>query len=158
MHAQFPLPTDLQVRPENAGGVHALSLSFADDAVPTLLYLHGGGYVLGSAFGYRHLAGALAAAAGTGVLAVEYRVAPEHPYPAALDDALRAYEWMLERGTPASRIAVAGDSSGGGLALSLLLACSGPRPAAAGRRGAALPRRRPDAPARGGRRSPATAT
>ena len=124
MHAQFPLPTDLQVRPENVGGVHALSLTFADDAVPTLLYLHGGGYVLGSAFGYRHLAGALAAAADTGALALEYRLAPEHPYPAALDDAVRAYEWMLERGTPASQIVVAGDSSGGGLSMSLLLACA----------------------------------
>ena len=115
--------------------MHALSLAFADDAAPTLLYLHGGGYVLGSAFGYRHLTGALAAAAGTGALAVEYRLAPEHPYPAALDDALRAYGWMLERGTPASRIAVAGDSSGGGLALSLLLACKDRGLPMPGRRG-----------------------
>ena len=119
--AQFAPPPEIDVRAVNAGGVQALSLSPRPARPATLLYLHGGAYVLGSAFGYRHVAGALAAAAGTGVLVPDFRLAPEHPFPAALDDALAAYEWMIEAGTPPGRIALAGDSSGGGLVLSLLL-------------------------------------
>jgi acetyl esterase/lipase len=64
----------------------------------------------------------LSLAAGTGALAPEYRLAPEHPFPAALDDAVAAYEWLLQRGADAKRIVVAGDSAGGGLALSVMLA------------------------------------
>jgi epsilon-lactone hydrolase len=122
LHAEFEPPPGLHVAPVNAGGVHALSLATEPGQPPTILYLHGGGYVLGSAFGYRPLAGALAAAAETGAVVPEYRLAPEHRFPAALDDALRAYEWLLERGTPAERLTLAGDSSGGGLTMSLLLA------------------------------------
>jgi len=85
----------------------------------TMLYLHGGGHVAGSAFGYRPLAGALADAAGTSVVVPDYRLAPEHPFPAAVEDAMRAYMWTRDRG--ATRIIVAGDSSGCGLVLSLLL-------------------------------------
>jgi len=84
-----------------------------------VLLLHGGGGVMGSAFGYRHLASALAAAADTGVVVPDVRLAPEHPFPAALEDALRTYVWMLDSGVPPERIVVAGDSSGGGLAMSL---------------------------------------
>jgi acetyl esterase/lipase len=120
LHAQFAPPPEVQVRPVNAGGVPALLVGEQLDRPATLLYLHGGGYVLGSAFGYRHLAGALAVAAGTCALIPEYRLAPEHPFPAALEDARRAYEWLLEQGV--ERVVVAGDSSGGGLAMSLLLA------------------------------------
>src|SRR6266508_266515 len=106
---------------DHAGGVQALLLTPAPDVPLGLLYLHGGGYVLGSAYGYRPLAGALAAAAQTGTLVADYRLAPEHPFPAALEDALRAYLWILDRGTPPGQLALAGDSSGGGLAMSLLL-------------------------------------
>jgi len=84
-----------------------------------LLYLHGGGHVAGSAFGYRPLAGALADKAGTGVVVPDYRLASGHPFPASVEDAVRAYRWMLGRG--ATRATVAGDSSGCGLVLSLLL-------------------------------------
>src|SRR5215207_3191498 len=122
LHAEFAPPPDMQVAPVNAGGVHALSLATDANQPTTMLYLHGGAFVLGSAFGYRPLAGALAAAAGTGVLVPEYRLAPEHRFPAALDDALRAYDWMLERGTPPDRVTLAGDSAGGGLVMSLLVA------------------------------------
>jgi epsilon-lactone hydrolase len=121
MHARFPPPPEVQVRPVNAGGVQALLLTPATDVPLGLLYLHGGGYVLGSAYGYRSLAGALAVAAKTGTLVADYRLAPEHPFPAALEDALRTYLWILDRGTPPEQLALAGDSSGGGLAMSLLL-------------------------------------
>jgi epsilon-lactone hydrolase len=120
LHAEFSPPDGIAVRPANAGGVPALLLG-AGEEEPTLLYLHGGGFVLGSAFGYRPLAGALALAAGTGALVPEYRLAPEHPFPAALDDAVRAYGWMLERGVPPEHVTLAGDSAGAGLVLSLLL-------------------------------------
>ncbi|MET9485841.1 alpha/beta hydrolase [Nocardia sp. NPDC006630] len=86
----------------------------ADAAV---LYLHGGGYVIGSARMMRPLTGALALEMGTTVYALDYRLAPEHPHPAPIDDAVAAYRELLERGIPAERIAVAGDSAGGGLAL-----------------------------------------
>ena len=121
LHAQFSPPPELTIRPVNAGGVPSLLLEPEAAPPPTLLYLHGGGYLLGSAFGYRPLAGALAVAAESTALLPDYRLAPEHPYPAAVDDALATYRWMLERGTEPRRITVAGDSSGGGLAMSLLL-------------------------------------
>ena len=121
LHAQFAPPPEAEVRPVNAGGVPALLVGEKLERPATLLYLHGGGYVLGSAFGYRHLAGALAVAAGTRALVPEYRLAPEHPFPAAVEDARRAYVWMLDQGVEPERITVAGDSSGGGLVMSLLL-------------------------------------
>jgi epsilon-lactone hydrolase len=121
LHAEFAPPEGVVVRPANAGGVAALLLGRARDGEPTILYLHGGGYVLGSAFGYRPLAGALAVAAGTGALVPEYRLAPEHPYPAAVEDAVNAFRWMIDRGIAPADVTVAGDSAGCGLALSLLL-------------------------------------
>jgi epsilon-lactone hydrolase len=121
MHAQFSLPPEVEVRAVNANGVPSLLVARQPDDPPTLLYLHGGGYTLGSAFGYRPLVGAVAAAADTGALAPDYRLAPEHPFPAAIDDALSAYRWMLERGVDADQVTMAGDSSGGGLVVSLLV-------------------------------------
>ncbi|WP_310396943.1 alpha/beta hydrolase [Hymenobacter sp.] len=87
-----------------------------------LLYLHGGGYVLGSLNTHRSLAGSLAQRCGLNVLTINYRKAPDHPFPAALDDAKRAYRWLLRHGHRPHDIVVAGDSAGGGLALALLLA------------------------------------
>jgi acetyl esterase/lipase len=101
--------------------VPSLIASPADGSYPTVLYLHGGGYVVGSAFGYQPHAGALAAAAQTGVLVPDYRLAPEHPFPAAVEDALSAYHWLLDQGVPPERVTVAGDSAGGGLVMSVLL-------------------------------------
>jgi len=86
-----------------------------------LLYLHGGAYMLGSPISHRPLTAALVLASGMRVLALDYRLAPEHPFPAAVEDALAAYRWLLESGTPRERIVVGGDSAGGGLALALLV-------------------------------------
>ena len=83
----------------------------------TILYLHGGGYCVGSWQSHRGPITHLAVAADAQVYAPNYRLAPEHPYPAALEDALAAYRWLLATGLSPSRIAVAGDSAGGGLAL-----------------------------------------
>lgn len=87
----------------------------------TILYLHGGGYVAGSAASHRPIVAALARRTPAQVFAPNYRLAPEHPYPAALDDAERAYEWLLSSGIPAGAIAIAGDSAGGGLTMALLI-------------------------------------
>lgn len=97
-----------------------------------ILFLHGGGYASGSARGYRGLAGALAVASGLRVVVADYRLAPEHPFPAALDDALDVYRALLGQG---GAIAVAGDSAGGGLTLALaqrIRDMSLPAPAALG--------------------------
>ena len=119
LHGQFELAAGVSVRPVNAGGVSSLQVSPRPESAPTVLLLHGGGYVMGSAFGYRHLASALAAAADARVIVPDYRLAPEHPFPAAVEDAVRVYLWMLDSGVPAERIVLAGDSDGGGLALSV---------------------------------------
>ena len=92
------------------------------DASRAILYFHGGGYVMGSRISHRAVVAKFAASSGASALLFDYRLAPEHPFPAALDDALAAYAWMLKQGHPASRIVFAGDSAGGGLCLATLLA------------------------------------
>lgn len=99
-----------------------------------LLYFHGGAYALGSALGGAALAAELAGPCGIRAVSVEYRLAPEHPFPAALDDALAAYQGLLDEGIAAENIVVSGESAGGGLALALLGSLAGrglPAPAAA---------------------------
>jgi epsilon-lactone hydrolase len=87
-----------------------------------ILYLHGGYYLSGSIQSHRNLAGNIASAAQARALIIAYRLAPEHPFPAGLEDALTAYSWLLAQGTPPDQIFLAGDSAGGGLVLSTLLA------------------------------------
>src|SRR5436305_1239771 len=84
------------LRSFDAGGVPSLLGGTGVTAPPTMVLLHGGLYVMSSAFGYRHLAGALAMAADTTVIVPEYRLAPEHPYPAAMEDAIRAFLWLTD--------------------------------------------------------------
>ncbi len=86
-----------------------------------LLYLHGGGFVLGSIKSHSNLAARLAEASGTRALLIAYRLAPEHPFPAALEDVTRTWRWLLETGQPPERTVLAGDSAGGGLALSAMV-------------------------------------
>jgi acetyl esterase/lipase len=98
------------------------------------LYLHGGAYQMGSPATLRHMIALLSAAAEARVLSVDYRLAPEHPFPAAVDDALTAYRQLLSDGTNPGDVAIAGDSAGGGLALATLVAlrdAGDPLPAAA---------------------------
>jgi acetyl esterase/lipase len=87
-----------------------------------ILYLHGGYFISGSIESHRHLAGSIAYAAQAKALIIEYRLAPEHRFPAGMEDALVAYQWMLAQGYEPSQIFLAGDSAGGGLVLSTLLA------------------------------------
>jgi acetyl esterase/lipase len=102
-----------------------------DDA-PVLVYLHGGGFRMASALAYRAFGSHVAKAMGGRVVLVDYRLAPENPFPAALDDTEAVYRGVLAGGTPASKVAVAGDSAGGGLTASLALRtlANGPAPAA----------------------------
>lgn len=86
-----------------------------------LIYLHGGGYVSGSIKTHRALVGALSKQAKTKCLSVEYRLAPEHPFPAGLDDVIKIYHWVLKQGVPSNKVVIAGDSAGGGLTLATLL-------------------------------------
>ncbi len=98
-----------------------------------VLYVHGGGFMIGSAAVYRHLVSRLARASGCSVLSLDYRLAPEHPYPAALEDVLDAWRWLTSGRLPSSGVALAGDSAGGNLVLSLLMRLRGssqPLPAA----------------------------
>jgi monoterpene epsilon-lactone hydrolase len=118
--AQSPIADGVEIRPVNAGGVSSLAVSPAGGQDVAILYLHGGGYAIGSAYGYRPLVSALVSAAGVGALVPDYRLAPEHPFPAAVEDALSAYRWLLGQRGPEG-IVLAGDSAGCGLACSLLL-------------------------------------
>jgi len=130
----LPLAEGTEAVDVDAGGVPAIEVRPVDLAAdaPVLVYLHGGGFRLASALAYRSYGSHLAKVLGGRVLLVEYRLAPEHPYPAALDDTFAAYRWVLGSGTDPGRVAVAGDSAGGGLAASLALRAlaDGPGPAA----------------------------
>ncbi len=108
--------------PVDAGGVPGEFITTpASRPDRDVLFLHGGGYVTGSGALYRHFTWRIAMAARARVLAIDYRLAPEHPFPAALDDAWAAYRWLVGGRAVPRRIAVMGDSAGGGLALALLL-------------------------------------
>jgi acetyl esterase/lipase len=115
-------PAGTEVRAVDAGGVAGELIATAASRLDRhVLFLHGGGYVTGSPALYRHFTWRIATAARAHVLAIDYRLAPEHAFPAALDDALAAYRWLLAGAADPQRTAVVGDSAGGGLALALLL-------------------------------------
>jgi len=119
-----PVPDDVLVTEVTAGGVpaHWLAAPGADTG-RVLLFLHGGGYELGSLRSDGELAARLGRASGMRVLFPEYRLAPEHPFPAAIDDVLAVWRWLrTDQDLSARSIAVAGDSAGGGLAVALLVA------------------------------------
>lgn len=118
-----PLPEGTRLELVDVDGIPAEWIRPPDaDAERVVLYLHGGGYILGSLKSHRDLVAHLAAASGIQGLLFEYRLAPEHIFPAAFDDALTAYQWLLTNGTKPEHIVLAGDSAGGGLILAVLQA------------------------------------
>ena len=128
-------PEGTQVDPVDADGVPAewvVAAGVTGERV--VLYFHGGAYHLGSPARLRSLVTRVSAAAQARVLSAGYRLAPEHPFPAAVEDALTAYRWLIAGGTHARQVVIGGDSSGGGLALATLVAlrdAGDPLPAAA---------------------------
>ena len=116
----WPLADDIELETVDAGGVPAeWSHSPAAGTAGVLLFLHGGGYCSGSLVSHRTMAAEAGRASGLPALAVDYRLAPEHPFPAAIDDAATAWEWLLAEGHRPEEIIVGGDSAGGGLSLAL---------------------------------------
>jgi epsilon-lactone hydrolase len=130
-----PLPAELTVTAATLGGVPVAEITIAGiEPRHVVLYFHGGVYVLGDAFQAADLASQVGRRTGARVFSVDYRLAPEHPFPAAVDDALAAYEALLQGGTAPSDIVFAGESAGGGLAIATLVNARDhglPRPAAA---------------------------
>lgn len=128
-------PSDTHVIPVDVDGIPAEWVSAPNvDEHRVVLYLHGGGYVIGSIITHRGLSARLSRAANCRVLALDYRLAPETPYPGAVEDATKAYRWLLAQGYKAAHITISGDSAGGGLTLATLLSLrdsGNPLPAAA---------------------------
>jgi acetyl esterase/lipase len=119
----FAVPDGTEVEPGKVGGIDGewvRARRARRDAV--LPYLHGGGYVLGSPKSHRHIVAAISEASGLSVFSADYRLAPEHPFPAAVDDGVAAYKGLLDSEIAAGKLAIAGDSAGGGLTLATLLA------------------------------------
>ena len=122
LSGQYPIPPDITVERttiENIPAEWVIAPNADRDRV--LLYLHGGAYIMGSLNSHRDLAAKLSRAAAISVLVIDYRLAPEHPFPAALEDALTTYRWLLANGFDSQQIVIGGDSAGGGLTLSTLL-------------------------------------
>ncbi len=130
----FREPAGTASEPLEMAGIAALKLR-PPKAVPgnVMLYLHGGAYILGGPASHHGFVAQLGNAAGYEAYLLDYRLAPEHPFPAAREDALAAYRWLLQQGHAPQHIVIAGDSAGGGLALSTALAIKNeqlPNPAA----------------------------
>jgi len=119
---RYSLPADLRVETADANGV-AAEWTMTPEAEPAraVLFLHGGGYVSGSLDSHRHMIGQAGREAQSRTLSLAYRLAPEHPFPAALEDAIAGYYFLLSQGFDPKRIAVAGESAGGGLAIAMLV-------------------------------------
>jgi monoterpene epsilon-lactone hydrolase len=117
----WPVADDVKLSPADADGVPAeWSIVPASDPSRVLMFFHGGGYCSGSARSHRRMVTEAGRAARVRTLAVEYRLAPEHPFPAAYDDALTAWNFLRKQGIAAEHIAVGGDSAGGGLTVALI--------------------------------------
>jgi monoterpene epsilon-lactone hydrolase len=118
----FPLASDIKVEPVDAGGVNAEWVTSSESrSERVILYTHGGCYISGSPLTVRECCSRVARAAEAKVLSLDYRLAPEHPFPAALDDVIAAYTWLLESGYQARNIVISGESAGGGLTFAALM-------------------------------------
>lgn len=117
----FKLDKNITFQPVKINKINAEKIIPQDlSSNKTILFLHGGGFIAGSINSHRDLASRIAKASNAQVLIINYRLAPEHPYPAGLEDALTSYKWLLNNDLLPSKIVLAGDSAGGGLALALL--------------------------------------
>jgi len=119
---QFKIQADVHCEPVDAGGVPAewiTTPNVLDERV--IYYLHGGGYAIGSINTHREMVSRLSRAASARVLIIDYRLAPENPFPAALGDSITAYRWLLSSGVSPDRLVIAGESAGGGLTLATLV-------------------------------------
>ena len=120
---QFQLPMDVRCDSVDAGGVPAEWIATPGVVAERVIYyLHGGGYVMGSVNTHREMVSRLSRAANARVLILDYRLAPENPFPAAVDDSTTAYRWLLSNGVDPSRLVIAGESAGGGLTVATLVA------------------------------------
>ena len=121
---RFPLDSDIEVKKTLVVGRVPAEWTWTKAANPrrAILYLHGGGYVFGSILSHRHLVAELGRASGSRTFAIDYRRAPENPFPAAVDDAMDSYRFLLAEGFEPRQIALVGDSAGGGLVVSTLVA------------------------------------
>jgi acetyl esterase/lipase len=123
MLGAIPPPEDVTFTAVDAGGVAAeWATTDLPDSGRVVVYFHGGAYALGGVHTHRNLVAHIARRTGARVLNVDYRLAPEHPHPAAVDDAVAAYRFALAGGAPAAKVALAGDSAGGGLTAACLVA------------------------------------
>ena len=122
MTDEFTIDVPAKYSRVNAGGVTAewVTAQGASDS-RVVLYFHGGGYIIGSPRTHRAMLAELSQASGARVLALDYRLAPEHPFPAPVEDSVASYRWLLNEGYDPSRIALGGDSAGGGLTVSALV-------------------------------------
>ncbi|MGO4329112.1 alpha/beta hydrolase [Cupriavidus sp. 2TAF22] len=119
---RYPVAPDVQVEAANVDGVPAeWTMTPAADPARVLVFLHGGAYISGSLLSHRHMVAQIGREARTRTLALDYRLAPEHPFPAALEDAIAGYRFLLSQGYEPANIALAGESAGGGLALATLV-------------------------------------
>jgi acetyl esterase/lipase len=119
----FPTAGDVTVEKLSAGGVPAeWTATPGADTDSVVLFLHGGGYAIGSLDSHRHMVSEMGRACGMRALALDYRLAPEHPFPAPVEDTLAAYRFLLDSGIKPGRICIAGDSAGGGLVVAAMLA------------------------------------
>lgn len=115
-------PQDVSYKSDHVGGVEAIwALPAGADSSRVIIYTHGGGFAVGSADSHRKMAGHLAKALGVNSVILHYRRAPEHPFPAQIEDAVAAYKALLDKGYAARNIATAGDSAGGNLAIASVL-------------------------------------
>jgi len=121
--SQYAIPADVQLQSVDAGGVRAeWTATPAAQTQRAMLFLHGGAYIAGGIESHRHLVAQAGRVARVRTLALDYRLAPEHPFPAALDDALAGYRYLLSQGYAPRDLVLAGESAGGGLALAALVA------------------------------------
>lgn len=120
--SQVPLTGEIRCEPVDAGGVAAEFITAPESVEKRVIYyLHGGGYLMGSINTHREMASRLARAAKARVLLIDYRLAPENPFPAAVEDSLAGYRWLLSNGVEPGRMVISGESAGGGLTMATLV-------------------------------------